>query len=132
MKIKNFNLQIGTQILKAFSEEARARILHLLFRNEEMCISDIELVLDFTQTKTSRHLIYLKNSGLVTARKVDQWTFYSIKDELLGFVTVIYNYMEKDVQLLNDQETFQTLYNNRELAINKIEARKWRKPMSNF
>ncbi|MEH0158086.1 metalloregulator ArsR/SmtB family transcription factor [Limibacter armeniacum] len=128
MKLKHFNLMIGTQILKAFSEEARTRIMHLLYRNNEMCISDIELVLDFTQTKTSRHLIYLKNSGLVTSRKIDQWTFYSIKDELKGFVEIIYTYMEKDLLLMNDQETYQTLYSNRELAINKIEARKWRKP----
>src|SRR3712207_9002657 len=33
-------------------------------KNSEMCISDIEQVLDFTQTKTSRHLSYLKLSGL--------------------------------------------------------------------
>ncbi|GAA4830712.1 metalloregulator ArsR/SmtB family transcription factor [Algivirga pacifica] len=127
MKLKHFNLTIGTQIMKAFSEEPRSRIMHLLYKNQEMCISDIELVLDFTQTKTSRHLIYLKNSGLVSSKKVDQWTFYSIKEELLGFVETIYKYMERDLQLLSDQETYETLYSNRELAINKIEARKWRK-----
>ncbi|PWJ36047.1 ArsR/SmtB family transcription factor [Sediminitomix flava] len=126
MKLKHFNLSLGTQIMKAFSEESRIRIMHLLFRNKELCISDIELILDFTQTKTSRHLIYLKNAGLVTSRKVDQWTFYSIKEGVLGFIEVLFNYLEKDPMLVQDQSIFETLYNNRELALCKLEARKWR------
>ena len=47
-------------------------------KNKELSISDLEHILDFTQTKTSRHLIYLKNAGLVGSRRVDQWTFYYI------------------------------------------------------
>lgn len=125
MRLKHFNLQLGTQILKSFSDESRIRILHLLYKNQEMCISDIELVLDFTQTKTSRHLIYLKNAGLVSSRKIDQWTFYSIKEEVADFVEIIYKYLDRDSALINDQNTYRTLYNNRELAVCKINNRKW-------
>ncbi|MDX1904672.1 MAG: metalloregulator ArsR/SmtB family transcription factor, partial [Thermonemataceae bacterium] len=64
MRVKHFNLTVGSQIFKAFSDESRIRIMYLLFKNKEMCISDLELILDFTQTKISRHLIYLKNAGL--------------------------------------------------------------------
>ncbi len=125
MRLKYFNLQLGTQIMKSFSDESRVRIMHLLYRNKEMCISDLELVLDFTQTKTSRHLIYLKNAGLVVARKVDQWTYYSIKEEVAGFVEIIYKYMGKDSILQADLSTYQTLYNNRELAICKLQGKNW-------
>jgi len=125
MKLKHFNLTLGTQILKSFSDESRVRILHLLHKKKEMCISDLELVLEFTQTKTSRHLMYLRNAGLVTYRKVDQWTYYSIKEEVSDFVEVIYKYMDKDAILERDIRTYQTLYNNRELAICKINTRKW-------
>ncbi len=125
MRLKHFNLQLGTQILKSFSDESRVRIMHLLFRNSEMCISDLEMVLDFTQTKTSRHLIYLKNAGLVTSRKVDQWTYYAIKEEVADFVEIIYKYMGKDADLQKDQRSYVTLYNNRELAICKLPDRKW-------
>ena len=90
-----------------------------------MCISDIELVLDFTQTKTSRHLIYLKNAGLVDARKVDQWTYYSVKEEVSDFVEMIYKYLDKDQSLLKDLKHYNTLYNNRELAVCKLHSRKW-------
>ncbi len=125
MRLKHFNLQLGCQFLKAFSDESRIRIVHLLFRNKEMCISDIEMVLDFTQTKTSRHLIYLKNAGLVDSRKVDQWTYYSIKEEVQDFVEMIYRYMDKDPGLEKDLKTYKTLYNNRELAVCKLHNRKW-------
>ncbi|AZQ64353.1 MULTISPECIES: ArsR/SmtB family transcription factor [Flammeovirga] len=124
MKLKHFNLSIGTQIMKALGEESRIRIINLLHTNEEMCISDIELVLDYTQTKTSRHLIYMKNAGLLNVRKIDQWSFYSIKEEISGIVETIFKYMERDVQLIEDQETYNTLSSNRELAMNKIERRR--------
>ncbi|MFT5618985.1 MAG: ArsR family transcriptional regulator [Arenicella sp.] len=121
MRLKHFNLQLGTQILKSFSDESRIRIMHLLFKNKEMCISDIEMVLDFTQTKTSRHLIYLKNAGLVTFRRVDQWTYYAIKEEVADFVEYLYTYLDKDGQLQKDLSTYKTLYNNSKLAICKLK-----------
>ena len=125
MRLKHFNLQLGTQILKSFSDESRIRIMHLLYKNKEMCISDIEMVLDFTQTKTSRHLIYLKNAGLVSFRRVDQWTYYSIKEEVADFVEYLYSYLDKDTQLEKDLETYKTLYNNGQLAVCKLHNKKW-------
>ncbi len=86
-----------------------------------MCISDIEMVLDFTQTKTSRHLIYLKNAGLVTFRRVDQWTYYAIKEEVADFVEYLYTYLDKDSQLQKDLDTCKILYNNNQLAICKLK-----------
>ena len=38
-------------------------------------------VLDFTQTKTSRQLSYLKNAGLVNVRRLDNWMYYFLKEE---------------------------------------------------
>jgi ArsR family transcriptional regulator, arsenate/arsenite/antimonite-responsive transcriptional repressor len=126
MKLKHFNLTLGTQIFKAFGDEARIRILHLVFKKKEMCISDLELVLEFTQTKISRHLIYLKNSDLVNYRKVDQWTFYSIKEEVEEFVDTMFRYLGKDIDLQKDLEIYNTLYSNRELAANKVSIKNYK------
>jgi DNA-binding transcriptional ArsR family regulator len=125
MRLKHFNITFGSQIFKAFSEEARIRIIYLLYNNEEMCISDIEHILDFTQAKTSRHLIYLKNAGLVGFKKVDQWAYYYLKEEVKDIVQQIFQYLGKDTVLLNDQETYRILYSNRELAICKRHQNKW-------
>ena len=91
--------------------------------NGEMCISDLEQILEFTQTKTSRHLIYLKNSGILTIRKVNQWIFYQVKDEVFDIVKQILQFLLRDPVLQKDQEVFQTLYTNRELALNKLKIR---------
>jgi ArsR family transcriptional regulator, arsenate/arsenite/antimonite-responsive transcriptional repressor len=125
MRIKNFSLSFGTQLFKAFSDESRVRILALLYHNKQMCISDLEHILDFTQTKTSRHLIYLKNSGIVSQKKLDRWVFYFIKDEVYDLVNQLFQFMEKDSILQKDQEMYRILYSNRELALNKLQNKKW-------
>lgn len=125
MRLKNFSLSIGSQIFKACSDESRLRILNLIFQNKEMCISDLEQILDFTQTKTSRHLIYLKNSGILITRKIDQWVFYSLKEEVLEIIGQIFQFLSKDQILKQDAETFKTMYSNRELALNKFDHKNW-------
>ena len=127
MRLKNFNLSYGTQIFKSFSDDSRTRIIHLLYKKDELCITDLEVILDFTQTKTSRHITYLKNAGMVTARKYDQWVFYSIKEEGYDMVSQIFTFLERDPQLQKDLEVFETLSNNRALAKNKIEARNYQR-----
>lgn len=125
MRLKNFNLSYGVQIFKALADESRVRILHLIFQNKEMCISDLEHILDFTQTKTSRHITYLKNAALISPRKIDQWVFYSMKEEAYDLLNQIFLYLEKDPVLLQDLETYRILFSNRELAENKIKAKGW-------
>ena len=125
MRIKNFSLPVGTQVFKALSDEARVRILHLIFQKQEMCISDLEHILDYTQTKTSRHITYLKNSGLLSVRKQDQWVFYYIKDELRDIIKQIILLFDKDQVLRKDVEIYNTLFSNRELAVNKLEKKIW-------
>lgn len=121
MRLKNFNISLGSQIFKACSEEPRLRILNLIMHNREMCISDLELILSYTQTKTSRHISYLKNAGILKTRKADQWTMYSIKDETLDIIQMIFGFMQKDATLKSDIEVFSTMYSNRELAVNTIK-----------
>lgn len=125
MRLKKFSLPVGAQVFKALSDEARVRILNLIFQKEEMCISDLEHILDYTQTKTSRHITYLKNSGILNVRKQDQWVFYFVKDELKDIIKQIFTFFDKDLVLRNDIETYNTLFSNRELAINKLEKKTW-------
>ena len=127
MRLKNLSLSFSTQVFKSFSEEPRVRILNLLYYKNELCISDLEQILEFTQTKTSRHLIYLKNAGIVGNRKIDQWVFYFIKDEVMDLVSRILDFLQKDQVLKGDLETYDTLFSNRELSINRIKSLKLKK-----
>lgn len=127
MRLKNFNLALGSQIFKACADESRLRILSLIVLNGEMCISDLEKILDFSQAKTSRHLIYLKNSGILTSRRYHHWVFYQIKDGVEDIIKQVFQFLRKDSQLQQDQQTYMTLFTNRELAVNKLQIQEWQK-----
>ncbi len=129
MRLKNFNLLLGSQIFKACADESRLRILNLIFTNGEMCITDLEQILGFTQAKTSRHLIYLKNAGILTSRRYNHWVFYQVKDEVYEIIKQIFQFLQKDQQLEKDLQLYRTLYSNRELAINKMQQEGWRKQL---
>lgn len=121
--MKHFNIDPGAQIFLACSDTARLRILQLILTNGEMCITDLETILEFTQAKTSRHLIYLKNSGILTSRKYNQWVFYQVKDEVLDIIRQMLQFLQRDPVLQKDQQTFNTLYSNRELTLNKLNLK---------
>ena len=127
MRLKNISLNYGLKIFKSLSEESRIRIFHLLMNNKELSISDFELILGFTQTKTSRHLIYLKNAGLLGSRRVDQWVFYYILEEYIEIIQTIFKFIQRDESLKKDQQTYEILKSNRELSINKIQNNLYRK-----
>lgn len=123
MRLKHFNLDIGAQIYLACSDRSRLRVLNLIMNNGEMCITDLERILEFTQSKTSRHLLYLKNSGILNVRKINQWSFYQIKDEVTDLIRMILQFVSKDAVLLKDQEIYQTMTSNRELAGPRLKQR---------
>ena len=71
-------MQHTVRVVKAISDESRLRILNLLVHRGELCVCDIEAILGATQTKVSRHLAYLRRSGLVRVRRSGLWMLYSI------------------------------------------------------
>ena len=42
MRLKHFRLDIGAQIFLACSDRSRLRVLNLILRNGEMCITDLD------------------------------------------------------------------------------------------
>ena len=67
----------AAQLFRVMADPIRLRILHLL-RTGELCVGDLVTVLDVPQPTASRHLTYLKRSGLISARKNSYWTFYGL------------------------------------------------------
>lgn len=64
-------------IFKGLADASRLRILNLLMHGE-LCVCDIQYVLDSPQPNVSRHLTYLKNSGLVVDRREGPRMYYRI------------------------------------------------------
>jgi ArsR family transcriptional regulator, arsenate/arsenite/antimonite-responsive transcriptional repressor len=65
-------------VLKALADPTRLRILALL-ASGEICVCHVHTALNVPQPTASRHLAYLKKSGLVQDRKVGLWKHYQLK-----------------------------------------------------
>src|SRR5687768_16847228 len=65
------------RLFKALADATRLRILGLLLTGE-VCVCDIHESLKISQPKASRHLAYLRRSGLVETRRNGLWIHYRL------------------------------------------------------
>jgi ArsR family transcriptional regulator len=75
-------------LFKALADATRLRILGLLLAGE-VCVCDIHESLKIPQSKASRHLAYLRRSGLVDTRRDGLWIHYRLgtfSDPVLGAI----------------------------------------------
>ncbi len=77
MNRENDLSQMETLFL-ALADKTRLRLLNLM-REDEICVCYFTEVLGESQPKISRHLAYLRNAGLVSARREGKWMNYSIE-----------------------------------------------------
>lgn len=64
-------------IFKAFCDENRIKILHIL-RSGEKCACKLLEDMNITQPTLSHHMKILCDSGIVEGRKEGKWMYYSI------------------------------------------------------
>jgi ArsR family transcriptional regulator, arsenate/arsenite/antimonite-responsive transcriptional repressor len=65
------------QLFRALADETRLRILHLI-GNREICVCYFVEALRVSQPKISRHLAYLRRTGLVETRRDGLWIHYRL------------------------------------------------------
>ena len=65
------------QIYQCLCDQTRLRILNLL-NGGELCVCQIQEILDEPQVKVSKHLAYLRAHGLVVARREANWMVYGL------------------------------------------------------
>lgn len=63
---------------KALSEPIRLDILALLLHHGELCVCDLEAVMEVGQSTCSRHLRTLTWAGLLEWRRVGVWVHYRV------------------------------------------------------
>ena len=64
---------------KALADKTRLRLLNLI-GNEEVCVCFFVEILGTHQPKVSRHLAYLRDAGIVSARREGNWMHYRIAE----------------------------------------------------
>lgn len=80
------------QIFKGLADVTRLRILNLLLHGE-LCVCDIQSVLDSPQPNVSRHLTYLKNRGLVLDRREGSRMCYQLAQPGEGIHTLLFDFL---------------------------------------
>jgi ArsR family transcriptional regulator len=88
------------RMYKALSEEMRLRIMMLLTHGE-LCVCDLMAIFNEGQSKVSRHLTYLKHSGLVKSKRVGTWMHYSIKEPLDAAIDAQLTFMKQQFTQLS-------------------------------
>jgi ArsR family transcriptional regulator, arsenate/arsenite/antimonite-responsive transcriptional repressor len=69
------------RLFAALADPTRLRLLHLM-DGAEVCVCYFVEILGQSQPKISRHLAYLRNAGVVRARREGKWMHYRIERPL--------------------------------------------------
>ena len=65
------------QLFRALGERTRLRLLNLM-SGQEACVCYFIAILGLPQPAISRHLAYLRKTGLVHARREGKWMHYRL------------------------------------------------------
>ena len=90
----------------ALADKTRLRLLNLM-REDEICVCFFSEVLEESQPKVSRHLAYLRNAGIVEARRDGKWMHYRIVKPENPFAAKV---LEDTLQWLDSQTEMQKDY----------------------
>jgi len=111
-----------TELFTLLSDETRLRCIILLSKEKEICVCEFSYVLDSIQPKISRHLAYLRKSGLVLDERREQWVYYKLNHDLTKWAQQILVNVLKE---LKDDEPYRSDFE-------KINALRKQHPCSNL
>ena len=100
------------RLFKVLSDETRLRILNILMV-KECCVCEVMQALDISQSRASRNLNILYNTGLLRLKRDGLWALYSIdKEALREFETDIIEIVAKALQgndlVIKDKQRLKT------------------------
>lgn len=88
------------QVMKALSDETRMRILNIL-KEGDLCVCEIEVLLDINQSNASRHLNKLTNAKILDYYKVAKYVYYKINEDTIKEFPFLKEIIEKHAIKLN-------------------------------
>jgi ArsR family transcriptional regulator len=74
---KNVKSLTMEKLFRVLADRTRLRLLSLM-TGQEICVCYLVEVLKTSQPKISRHLAYLRRSGIVAARREGRWMHYRV------------------------------------------------------
>jgi len=114
LSMKAENILAGTaSLFLALGDKTRLRLLNLM-RDREICVSSFTGTLGHSQPLISRHLAYLRNSGIVEARRDGKWMHYTISPKLDAntsrLLNELFKWMDTHDGLRVDRDKYREAY----------------------
>jgi ArsR family transcriptional regulator len=80
-------------LLKTLADPTRLKLLRLTLQ-EELCVCELQELLQISQPAVSQHIAKLKIAGIITERRAGMWTYYKgdlkrIQSGLAAFATFL-------------------------------------------
>jgi len=85
------------ELLKALADENRLRLFNILLETD-LCVCEIETILEMSQSNTSRHLLKLKSAKIIVSTKDAQWVHYKVSDSFKDNHKMLFEYLKEEVQ----------------------------------
>ena len=101
-------------IFKALADENRLRLFNILLETE-LCVCEIETILEMSQSNTSRHLLKLKNVKIIESTKDAQWVHYKVSKNFEENHKMLFEYLKEEMK---ENE----LYNEDSKRLNKYQS----------
>ncbi|HKI50830.1 MAG TPA: metalloregulator ArsR/SmtB family transcription factor [Geothermobacteraceae bacterium] len=108
-------MKTTADIMKAFGDETRLRILALL-ADGELCVCEIFAALNLPQSTVSRHLAILRRAGWLLGRRQGSWMYYGLENNDDFRKTILHGLLselKKTQQGRDDRETLKTFLAHR-------------------
>jgi ArsR family transcriptional regulator len=120
----NMNLNYYVKILKALGDPSRLKLLKIL-SEKELCVCEIEEVMNMKQTTVSQQLRKLKEAEIVIERKEGWWSYYSLNREILEeFFDAFRDFIFTDIEKLEEFKPEEQRINGLEENIRIIKCKK--------
>ena len=108
---------------KGLADINRLRIMNLLLTGE-LCGCDIQYVIGVTQSNVSRHLTYLKRSGLVADRRAGYRVYYRLMKDNKPEYKALVSYLKvalKDKLFLADTKKLKEAIRNGACSVSELK-----------
>ena len=90
-----------SKIFNLAGNEARLKILYLLYREGEMCPCDLSDVLIMTIPAISQHLRKMKDGNLIIDKKIGQTIFYRLEPEHKKLLKPFFELINSEKETIN-------------------------------
>jgi ArsR family transcriptional regulator len=92
-------------IFKMLGDETRLRII-MIIKERQICVCELEQILDMKQARISKQLMSLRENGLVISKRVGLRVFYELSEEFVsskGLMTYLDEIVDGCNQLVVDK-----------------------------